>query len=177
MSVGDRAGALSGQFSQLLDYIAEKEAKTQSSYDNVHVIAFSFGTIVTLDAVFPYSTLSKRTRRINTLVTIGCPFDFIRTYWPTYFECRVGWPDVPHKWVNIYTPADVLGSDFKDEGSGVLRGVGMASTGEVCPTDNISCGRQIRLRDYSLPEKASLIGFKAHTGSSTAHRGLRTTAL
>lgn len=160
---GERSGALAGQFSSLLEYIAEEEARTGLAYRNLHVVSFSFGTVVTLDALFPHSTLTKSTRRIDTLVTIGCPFDFIRTYWPEYFGRREAWATAPRRWVNVYAPADVLGSDFRDDtpkGS-FERGVEVKSGDPRRPTDNIAFGRDLRLGD-SFKDIVTLVGFKVH---------------
>jgi hypothetical protein len=163
LEMGERSGAVAGQFASLLEYIAEKEASGNVTYRNVHVVSFSFGTVVALDAIFPHSTLTKSTLRIDSLVTVGCPFDFIRTYWPEYFERREAWPNAPRHWVNVYAPADVLGSDFKDdtpEGS-VDRGIAAKAGDPRRPTHNRAFGRDLRLGD-SFKDIVTLVGFKVH---------------
>lgn len=49
------------------------------------------------------------------LVTIGCPFDIVRTFWPRYFKDRERLEGTPKQWINIYSPIDVLGSNFRDD--------------------------------------------------------------
>lgn len=171
LAMGARGGALAGQFSLLLDYIEEKQARSKVEYRKINVVAFSFGTVITLDAIFPPSTPSVRTQKIKTLVTIGCPFDFVRTYWKDYFDDRLGWEGVPRKWINIYARADVLGSDFMDEKKdkkaprGVKlepKGIKLRKDGHRSPTDNVLFGKDVKLSQYSFLEKVSLIGFKTH---------------
>ena len=177
LEMGDRSGALAGQFASLLEYIAEKEAGAGVRYRNVHVVSFSFGTVVALDSIFPHSTLTKSTGRVHTLITIGCPFDFIRTYWPKYFERRAAWPGVPRRWLNVYAPADVLGSNFMDETrkkiagdtpkEGAKRGIEIKESDLIKegdlrrPTDNEAFGRDQRLGD-SFKDIVTLVGFKVH---------------
>lgn len=112
LSVDERRGSLQGQFAALLNHLAEKD---DVKYDTIHVIGYSFGSIVALDALFPHNKPGPRFDRIDTLVTIGCPFDFIRTYWPDYFKGRKRREGTPRRWINIYARADVLGSNFRDE--------------------------------------------------------------
>jgi hypothetical protein len=92
-------------------------AEGPTKYRNFHIIAYSFGTIVSLDTLFPFNgepSLVIR-QKLRTLVTIGSPFDFIRTYWPDYFNGRNCTPDLPAKWLNIYSKADIMGSNFRDD--------------------------------------------------------------
>ena len=52
---------------------------------------------------------------VKNLVTIGCPFDMVRTYWPNYFINRQRQSNAPVQWINIYAPLDVFGSNFRDD--------------------------------------------------------------
>ena len=59
--------------------------------------------------------IGEQTRRVDTLVTIGSPFDLLRTYWPQYFRNRVAVTGVPRRWINLYSPLDLLGSNFRND--------------------------------------------------------------
>jgi hypothetical protein len=120
LNQGSSRNNIKGQLVSLLEHVVEKR-KDGNTYRKVHIMGYSFGSIVAIDAMFPDDYLYNRPRAVNTLVTIGCPFDFIRTYWPTYFEQRVGFQGVPQQWLNIYAPTDVLGSNFLDEDKGDKR--------------------------------------------------------
>jgi hypothetical protein len=109
---GDRRPNLTGELAALLEHLAERD----KPYDRVDVVAFSFGSIVALDAFSPEgSEPGPRFSDIQTLVTIGCPFDFIRAYWPGYFVDRVVAESAPRDWLNVYTPIDILSSNFRDD--------------------------------------------------------------
>jgi hypothetical protein len=161
-SYGNRREVLRDQFGALLNHLEEKK---ETNYSSVHVIGYSFGSVIVLDSLFPEnSEPGPRFQRIKKIVTIGCPFDFIRTYWLDYFEKRASIEGVPHGWLNIYAPADILSSDFKDVdsgGGGTDRGVGIKSGGVKRP-DNFSYGHSKSLSDYGWVERLMLIGFRNH---------------
>jgi pimeloyl-ACP methyl ester carboxylesterase len=155
------------QFAALLNHIGQK---TDVEYRQVHVIGYSFGSIIALDALFPYDQAAAVFRRIDTLVTVGCPFDFVRTYWPTYFQRRSQLPVVPRSWINIYAAADVLGSDFFDEPSGrggsaqrIPAGIAVGDAGTLRRPDlNELYGRATTLDQYSFMDKLGFMGFAMH---------------
>jgi hypothetical protein len=84
----------------------------------VHVFGYSLGALVAMDFLYPRKSLlqlldERHAKAILTLVTVGCPVDFIRLYVPQYMDEREARaPDV--HWTNIYIPADVLGSNLTD---------------------------------------------------------------
>ena len=111
---GTRRDAISGQLTAMVQHLAA----TGSSYEGIHILSYSFGSVAVLDALFPHDYRSSSGyEKIDTLVTMGCPFDMIRTYFPGYFDDRVArrtTNPVPY-WVNIYSPHDVLGSNFRND--------------------------------------------------------------
>lgn len=114
LGFGDRRRVIVGQLVDLLIHIQRKGRRTPLR--NVHVFAYSFGTIIALDALFPQvRPAGRRFRQIHTLVTIGCPFDLIRTFWWDYFDNRIG-GDAPKRWLNVYSPVDFLSSNFRNDG-------------------------------------------------------------
>lgn len=84
----------------------------------VHIVGYSFGSLVALDMLFPKTSAQEpvdpRYRAGNlSLLTIGCPVDFMRLYFPDYLDARdARAPGLP--WTNIFIPADVFGSNFSD---------------------------------------------------------------
>lgn len=91
----------------------------------IHVLAYSFGSIVVLDDLAPPTgTNLAGTQRvanaISSLATVGCPYDFICQYRPAYFEGRTPRrPDL--MWRNVFIASDVFGSNFRtgdDSGDG-----------------------------------------------------------
>ncbi len=124
LRAGERRAALSGQLLALLDHVGERTPP----YERVHVLGYSFGSVVSLDALFDENPLAARLERFGTLVTVGCPFDLIRSYWPGYFADRQARLPEDASWVNVYAPNDVLGSNFRDDAR------------DEPATEGISCG-------------------------------------
>jgi hypothetical protein len=113
----DRGSQLRGQLTQLLERLAELE----QPYRHIDVVTYSFGSIAALDALFAFvQPPPPRLATIDRLVTIACPFDFVRSYWPDYFSKRFSLPGAPGEWVNFYAPSDVLASNFSNTTSGVV---------------------------------------------------------
>ena len=51
---------------------------------------------------------------MRTIATIGCPFDLVRMLVPAYPAGRRKGTDGDPHWVNVYTPTDLLASNFAD---------------------------------------------------------------
>jgi hypothetical protein len=116
LTLHDQRPELLGRFTTLLEHLAERCAAGE--YQRIHVLGYSFGSIVALDALFPAEAAPvPRTSSIETLVTIGCPFDFIKLYWPKYFDFRKIAPaEQRAKWINLHSDTDLLSSSFAQEG-------------------------------------------------------------
>src|SRR5882724_96886 len=113
LDVGERRDVISGQLQDLIEHIAETKKQSQPSY--VHIIGYSFGSIIALDTLFPFaSEPGERLKVVKTLSTIGCPFDVIRAFWPPYFTHRRELA-VTKPWFNVFSPVDVLSSNFNDD--------------------------------------------------------------
>jgi hypothetical protein len=166
LSTGQRMKTVQGRLADLLARILEVEPK----YDRVHVVAFSFGSLVAIDSMFPKQSAERQWERVDSLVTIGCPFDFIRTYWPDYFGTREGVVDKPRVWLNVFAPADILGSDFKDATYEFRSGKPKTTTdvgvqlrdGNMRVPEVISYGDPRTLTDLGVWAQLTLCGFKAH---------------
>jgi hypothetical protein len=170
LNVGERRNAILGQLTALLEHIAEKES---TPYRNIHIIAFSFGTIVALDALFPTGRIpEERFKKIEGLVTIGCPFDLVRTFWDEYFSDRKALPDVPGMWLNVFSPVDVLGSNFRDDdhvnkkpdqGIRVKRDEAPEQPPRNLVPENIPYLEAINPKTLQWLDWALLIGLRAHS--------------
>lgn len=108
----DNGSQLRGQLAALLEHLAE----LKDPHATIDVVAYSFGSIVAIDALFPYvQEPPPRLATINRFITIACPFDFVRSYWPGYFKKRFSRTGAPKEWVNFYAPSDVLASNCRDD--------------------------------------------------------------
>jgi hypothetical protein len=163
LSAGEKRSVIIGELTRFIDHLDEQ---TNVRYRNVHILAYSFGSVIALDALFPQdSDLPKRLERVDTLVTIGCPADFIRTYWPKYFLGRRGKLSTPSRWLNVYNDSDVLGSNFldtfgqdtsKDKTAGIRCGEDLRRPNDA---DNIKFGPSV----HSFGEWVRFIGFRVHS--------------
>ncbi len=155
-------------------------------YGRVHVVAYSFGSIVAFNAFFPRSRLPlRRFASVDTLVFIGSPFDTIRSFWPKYFRDRKYSANVPKRWVNVFRMDDIMSSNFDNNRQAntvpsvaVMHAVfssGPPTVTEVtssAPSDptpvptpvNVPIPSEADDREFNLVETISLYGFAAHTG-------------
>ena len=84
----------------------------ENRYERIHIVAYSMGSIIVLDALFPRTKPLGAFRTVDGLVTIGCPADIIQMYWPDYFRGRHRPIKKPAPWINIFIPSDLLASNF-----------------------------------------------------------------
>jgi len=138
-----------GQFTRLLESLLE----SGNDYARVHVLGYSFGSIVAIDCVFQRQPPPRHYRRLRSLVTVGSPYDLVRSFWPGYFEGRRGADEGIERWLNVFSPDDVLSSNFRDDAGEANRaefGV-VTAAGEVKP-ENIVFDWVARKRKY-MPER------------------------
>ena len=109
LGTGDRRSNEADRVSRMLEDVLDRRPEDTQ----VYVLAYSFGSIIALDTLFPPGeSRGAHLGRINGLVTIGCPFDVVRCVWPAYFTTRAGVHS--EYWLNVFDPIDVLGSNFVD---------------------------------------------------------------
>lgn len=162
---GDRSHAIGGKLEALLEHLVERE----KGYRRIHIIGYSFGSIVALDSLFASGRKPiDRFSRVDTLVTIGCPFDIIRTYWPGYFKERQSTTPNTLKWINVYSPIDILSSNFADGGNdqivdeGKNQGIGVVVDGQVRKPESVIFS-QGASQSLGVVDILTLAGFKAHS--------------
>ena len=158
LAFGLNAGAMNGAVDRLLDSAIEQGCAHGIRYKRLHLICYSFGSVITLDSLFPRGggTPPRCARVVDGLVTIACPFDFIRSYWPKYFTKRGRQEGAPKRWLNIYRCDDILASSFTDGDK--PKGIETKDSAQECRPDNLLFG----------PDEAAglgglvLAGFRAH---------------
>jgi hypothetical protein len=163
LSFGTRGSVLDGKLLSLLDQI---EAK---GYQNLHVIAYSFGSVLALDCFFPANQRpSERVKGISSLVTVGCPFDLIRVFWPQYYADRQTLADLCQNWINLYSPIDILASNFRNdaellppdkESAFYLNG---NKSLRFCPAHNFVWTAGRSKKGLTTLEFLALVGLEAH---------------
>jgi hypothetical protein len=160
--LGERHAAVTDIVTMALERVAER-----GPYRHIHLFGYSFGSIVAMDALFPPGREpTPRFADVDTLVTIGCPYDLLRSLWPDYFTDRHALPGVPQRWFNVHTPTDVLSSDFHDvdNGDDGITEVGMASgsPARLPVPETIVYTRGVAQRLNPL-EWVRLMGFRIHS--------------
>lgn len=114
LKYGENKARVTGELANLIEKISE----TENSYDGFEIHAYSFGSIIAIDTLFPKSPnqVDKRvSNEISDLLTIGCGFDFIRVYYPYYFASRPRGAMAIKSWYNVNTQLDILSSNFRND--------------------------------------------------------------
>jgi hypothetical protein len=175
LKLGERRRTITGRLEALVDDISrnsenEQKKGTGNDYQGIHLFAYSFGSIVALDTMFPAGKEPGRPlREIDTLVTIGCPFDFVRTLWPSYFDARREYEKEGRlKWINVYSPLDVLGSNFRDdpktlEANRNVRSEKTTADSQVPAPENVAFIEGLDFSELSLMSSLTLIGLRVHS--------------
>ena len=108
VAVGETRDVITGNLDDLL-----AEAM-RVGYTEVSIVGYSMGSVIALDTLFPPAPTDRTIpAQIDSLVTIGCPYDSICGLNPKYFAKRSHREGVPKRWVNVFNPVDVLSSNFR----------------------------------------------------------------
>jgi hypothetical protein len=116
---GQAADTISVQLGQAID-----ELRGIGWKGPLHLLGYSFGSLVLFEAMFPRvnSHLSKKpVETVSSLVTIGCPLDLVRLFEPSYEEKRQERKE-NLAWTNVFNEADLFASNLRngdDHSSGV----------------------------------------------------------
>lgn len=109
LKVGQGQPTASGGLTSLIDTLGDA-----GHYTNVRILAYSFGSVIALDSLFPTTDDPPEVMKaVTSLVTIGSPFDFVRAVRPHWTADRHALPEVPSGWLNVYSTIDLLGSNFR----------------------------------------------------------------
>lgn len=120
LELGKRKQALLGNINALVEFIAEKEYAEMSDKNDEFKLdfhAYSFGSILALDLLYPFgsSPVSRIAKSTACLITIGCPYEYIESYYPLYFKNRDTQTVAIKKWYNVLSIADALSSNFRND--------------------------------------------------------------
>ena len=149
-----------------LDVVIDQILDESPDPPAIHILAYSFGSIVALDALFPRVLprpigADRCAAAVTTLVTVGSPVDFVRQFYPEYFDGRTARRG-DLVWSNLFLPEDILSSNFldNDDHSGFEEppAGGTFQIAGVSPVRSIAVGHE-RLTLKSL---LSLEGFRVH---------------
>ena len=163
LALGERKRAILGELTLLVGHVG----RNSQGYRKIHVVSFSFGSLVTLDAFFPADEYFPCYDGVDSLVTIGCPFDLVRNCWPEYFSGRSAPDAVQRKWFNIYNPIDILGSNFRNDDKADVPQFGieieLENRTEMLVPDNVAVDRNRHLDALSFIHLVALRGLRVHT--------------
>lgn len=113
LQYGEQKSEVLGNLDQLYEYITSHEENPE-----IHIHAYSFGTLIALDYLYPYKIklCGNTLKRTKGLVTIATPFDFINSYYPHYYNDRDGTIESKDfEWINVYSLVDSLASNFRNQ--------------------------------------------------------------
>lgn len=81
----------------------------------IHFHTYSFGSIIALDTLFPINSEPSVTiqNKVNLLVTIGAPYEFINNYYPNFYKNRIDTMTKKIQWINVYSLVDAFASNFR----------------------------------------------------------------
>jgi hypothetical protein len=109
---GSQRPLIQGNLDLLVNYISENEPDCK-----IHFHAYSFGSIVAIDHIFPFGKeVTRNTKTFcEALITIGTPFEFIKAYYPRFYLSRKMDMAARITWINIYSIADALATNFRKD--------------------------------------------------------------
>ena len=95
---------------ELIDFIVKQETNQK-----IHFHTYSFGSIIALDSLFPTDEAPTKNiqNRVNLLVTIGAPYEYINNYYPNFNKKRNEIMTKRIHWINVYSLVDAFASNFR----------------------------------------------------------------
>lgn len=109
---GEQSQTIQGNLDALVEYIVENEPNP-----TIQLHTYSFGSIVAMDALFPIGNdVTQNTKEtINLLITVGTPFEFVKGFYPNFYENRNTFMTEKIQWVNVYSLMDAFASNFRND--------------------------------------------------------------
>lgn len=109
---GTQRQLIQGNLDILINYITEKESDCK-----IHIHAYSFGSILAIDYINPFGNKVSKDANLfcEALITIGTPLEFINSYYPQFYNNRN--TELGNKicWINVYSIADALATNFRND--------------------------------------------------------------
>jgi hypothetical protein len=112
MEHGAQRQLLQGNIELLVDYITENEKDCK-----IHFHTYSFGSILAIDYIYPFGNkVSKNAEMFcEAIITIGTPFEFVKSYYPQFYQSRKTELGDKLHWLNVYSIADALATNFRND--------------------------------------------------------------
>lgn len=109
---GEQSQTIQGNLDALVEYIVENEPNPTIQFHT-----YSFGSIVAMDALFPIGNeVTYNTKQtVNLLITVGAPFEFVKGFYPNFYENRNTFMTEKIQWINVYSLMDAFASNFRND--------------------------------------------------------------
>lgn len=138
----------------------------------VHVLAYSFGSVLLLDTVVPFdgdipTRPGSFVNSIDSMTTVGCPADFAALYLPHYFTGRTALRSSkpskpvadPITWNNVFIASDLFGSNFAKRAAASDEEVRGSGIDEKSGEFEGPCGMPVQSFRYLPQERLTLMGW------------------
>jgi hypothetical protein len=105
-----QAQVIQENLNTLIEYILENDDDIE-----IHLHTYSFGSIIALDALFPIGNApcANIQNNVKQLITIGAPYEFIKNFYPNFYNNRIGTMTKNLQWINVYSTLDAFASNFR----------------------------------------------------------------
>jgi len=112
MEHGVQRQLLQGNLERLVDYITENEKDSK-----IHFHTYSFGSILAIDYIYPLGNKISKNAELfcEAIITIGTPFEFVKSYYPQFYQSRKTELGDKLHWLNVYSIADALATNFRND--------------------------------------------------------------
>lgn len=129
-----------GNLDKLINYIVEHEAN-----EKIHFHTYSFGSVIALDTLFPMDAEPTKNiqNRVNLLVTIGAPYEFINNYYPNFYKNRNDIMTKKIQWINVYSLLDAFASNFRYDNKAGEANYGILNKQEIPININYETNRNV----------------------------------
>jgi hypothetical protein len=111
---GEQSQLILGNLDLLMEYICETNVDSK-----IHIHSYSFGSILALDLLYPIGNIpsTNTLKNIELLITIGSPYEFVKAYYANFYDKRCLDMDDKMRWINVYSIADALATNFRKDGA------------------------------------------------------------
>ena len=125
---------------KLVDYIVQHEAN-----EKIHFHTYSFGSVIALGTLFPIDAEPSKNiqSRVNLLVTIGAPYEFINNYYPNFYKNRNDIMTKKIQWINVYSLLDAFASNFRYDNKAGEANFGILNEKEIPININYETNRNV----------------------------------
>lgn len=158
LSVGAQRLLMMGKLTRLIETMAEANEQAE-----IEIHSYSFGSVLAIDVMFPYESVANTRiqKSVTKLITIGCPFDFIDTYWRNYFSDRKVSNMALTSWHNVNSDLDVLSTKFTDNKTKQMKFIASEAFWKTFNNIDLTYN-MVNPKQVSLVQMFLFYGLKAH---------------